>query len=51
MTYLFYPYFWASKKEWVNILHRDENDPLFLGELPAGRMPARVLVPVRSAPM
>ncbi|MBL0125862.1 MAG: hypothetical protein IPP83_00060 [Flavobacteriales bacterium] len=46
MTYLFYPYFWARKKEWVNILHRDENDPLFMNFLQAGA--ARVLVPVRN---
>lgn len=47
LTYLFYPYFWARKKEWVNILHRDENDPLFMNFLQAGA--ARVLVPVRNA--
>ena len=45
MTYLFYPYYWARKKEWVNILQRDENDPLFMKFLQAGA--ARVLVPVR----
>jgi len=45
MTYLFYPYYWARKKEWVNILHRNENDPLFAKFLQAGA--ARVLVPVR----
>ena len=47
MTYLFYPYFWARKKEWVNILHRDENDPLFMNFLQAGA--ARVLIPVRNS--
>lgn len=45
MTYWFYPYYWARKKEWVNILKRDENDPLFMNFLQAGA--ARVLVPVR----
>ena len=47
MTYLFYPYFWARKKEWVNILARDESDPLFMNFLQAGA--ARVLIPVRNA--
>jgi len=47
MTYLFYPYFWARKREWVNILQRDEKDPLFMNFLQAGA--ARVLVPVRNA--
>jgi len=46
MTYLFYPYYWARKKEWVNILQRDENDPLFMEFLQAGA--ARVLIPVRN---
>ncbi|MBP9081417.1 MAG: hypothetical protein KBF80_14305 [Flavobacteriales bacterium] len=45
MTYWFYPYYWARKKEWVNILKRDESDPLFMNFLQAGA--ARVLVPVR----
>lgn len=45
MTYLFYPYYWARKKEWVNILRRNENDPLFGKFLQAGA--ARVHVPVR----
>ncbi len=44
MSYYFYPYFWARKREWVNILKRDENDPLFMNFLQAGA--ARVLVPV-----
>ncbi len=47
MTYLYYPYFWARKKEWVNILQRDESDPLFMSFLQAGA--ARVLIPVRNA--
>lgn len=46
MTYLFYPYYWARKKEWVNILQRDENDPLFMEFLQAGA--AKVLIPVRN---
>lgn len=47
MTYMFYPYFWARKREWVNILKRDDNDPLFMAFLQAGA--CRVLVPVRPA--
>ena len=45
MTYLFYPYYWARKKEWVHILHRNENDPLFMKFLQAGA--ARLQVSVR----
>jgi hypothetical protein len=45
ISYYFYPYFWARKREWVNILKRDENDPLFMNFLQAGAV--RVLVPVR----
>lgn len=45
MTYWFYPYYWARKREWVNILKRDESDPLFMNFLQAGA--ARILVPVR----
>ncbi|MBK8498823.1 MAG: hypothetical protein IPL52_08400 [Flavobacteriales bacterium] len=47
MTYLYYPYFWARKREWVHILKRNDNDPLFEKFLQAGA--ARVLVPVRPA--
>lgn len=47
MTYMYYPYFWARKREWINILKRDDNDPLFMAFLQAGA--ARVLVPVRPA--
>ncbi|MBX7129673.1 MAG: hypothetical protein IT225_05070 [Flavobacteriales bacterium] len=47
ISYYFYPYFWARKREWVNILKRDENDPLFMNFLQAGA--ARVLVPVRPS--
>lgn len=46
MTYNFYPYYWARKKEWVNIIQRDENDPVFMNFLQAGAV--RVLVPVRN---
>ncbi|MBA2611325.1 MAG: hypothetical protein H0U95_05085 [Bacteroidetes bacterium] len=46
MTYIFYPYFWGRKSQWlVNSLMSD-NDPLFTSFLKAGAV--RVLVPVRT---
>lgn len=45
ISYYFYAYFWARKREWVNILKRDESDPLFMNFLQAGA--ARILVSVR----
>lgn len=45
MTYAFYPYFWGRKKNWVEIYHVDDVDPLFMSFLKAGF--ARVVVPVR----
>lgn len=45
ITYHFYPYYWARKREWVDILQRNADDPLFMDFLQAGA--ARVLVPVR----
>ena len=47
MTYLFYDYYWARKREWVNVLKRKDNGPLFEKFLQAGA--ARVLLPVRPA--
>jgi hypothetical protein len=47
MTYLFYPYFWGRKKNWVDRLKLDDVDPVFAGFLKAGY--ARVVVPVRPA--
>jgi hypothetical protein len=45
MTYLFYPYFWSNKKEWVMLSMLDDPDPLYTRFLQAGY--ARVEVPIR----
>lgn len=47
MTYLYYPYFWGRKKNWVDITHLSDPDPLFAQFLTAGY--ARVVVPVPMA--
>ncbi|HEY3006288.1 MAG TPA: hypothetical protein VGJ44_28335 [Kribbellaceae bacterium] len=47
MTYVFYPYFWGRKCNWMTIYTLDDVDPLFLTFLKAGF--ARVVVPVRPA--
>lgn len=44
LTYLFYPYFWGRKKNWVDISNLTDSDPLFASFLQAGA--ARVIVPV-----
>jgi hypothetical protein len=45
MTYLFYPYFWSRKEDWVMHVLLDDADPLFAQFLRAGA--ARVVVPAR----
>jgi len=45
MMYLFYPYFWSNKKEWVVLSKLDDVDPLYARFLQAGS--ARVQVPIR----
>ncbi len=45
MTYIFYPYFWGRKKNWLSIKNLSNNDPLFTKFLQAGY--ARVVVPAR----
>ena len=45
MVYLFYPYFWGEKDDWVTIAQITDDDPLFAQFLQAGA--ARVQVPVR----
>ncbi len=46
MTYIFYPYFWGRKSNWLNTSRLvDPGDPLFTKFLQAGY--ARVVVPVR----
>ncbi len=44
MTYLFYPYFWGRKRNWVEVSNLSDPDPLFARFLTAGA--ARVVVPV-----
>lgn len=44
LTFEFYPYFWARKKDWLDIYSLEDKDPLFTDFLRAGA--ARVLVPV-----
>lgn len=45
MTYLFYPYFWANKQQWLQLSQLKDTDPLFAKFLQAGS--CRVNVPVR----
>jgi hypothetical protein len=45
MVYLFYPYFWGKKDDWVTLVQLTDNDPLFAQFLHSGS--ARVQVPVR----
>ena len=47
MTYLFYPYFWGRKKNWVEVSNLHDPDPLFQQFLTAGA--AANLVPVPLA--
>jgi hypothetical protein len=47
MTYLFYPYFWGNKKNWVTMTGISDPDPLFTQFLTAGS--CRVVVPVPIA--
>jgi hypothetical protein len=44
ITFEFYPYSWAARKDWLDIFSLEDNDPLFNDFLRAGA--ARVLVPV-----
>jgi hypothetical protein len=46
MTYLFYPYFWARKTEWLDKIGISDSDPLFADFLRAGA--ARIVIPVRE---
>lgn len=45
IVYVFYPYFWGRKSEWVERLNYEDTDPLFAQFLKAGY--CRVVVPVR----
>jgi hypothetical protein len=44
--YVFYPYFWGRRTEWIHRLNLNNDDPLFGNFLQAGY--ARVVVPVRN---
>ena len=46
MSYLFYPYYWASKCKWVELFQsKDAADPIFQSFLQSGM--ARIVIPVR----
>lgn len=46
MAYIFYPYYWADKCDWVDLFQtKDSNDPIFEAFLQSGM--ARVVIPVR----
>ncbi|MCP3888838.1 MAG: hypothetical protein GY702_08170 [Desulfobulbaceae bacterium] len=46
MAYLFYPYYWANKCDWMDLMTiRDVKDTIFKGFLQSGM--ARMVVPVR----
>lgn len=45
MTYVFYPYYWNKKQNWMKELPISDTDPIFAAFLKAGA--ARVAVPVR----
>jgi hypothetical protein len=45
MTYVFYPYYWGRKPNWIPIKKINDPDPIFTSFLQAGA--ARVLVPAR----
>ena len=47
ITYLFYPYFWGRKDEWIHKSTTYDIDPLFTKFLQAGS--ARVVIPVHPA--
>ncbi|MFL5705971.1 MAG: hypothetical protein ACJ8AG_24565, partial [Ktedonobacteraceae bacterium] len=47
ITYLYYPYFWGRKANWLTISNLEDTDPLFTQFLQAGA--ARVIVPVHLA--
>jgi hypothetical protein len=47
LTYLFYPYFWGRKSNWVVASNTYDTDPLFTQFLQAGA--GRVVVPVHPA--
>ncbi len=47
ISYLFYPYYWADKCDWAELLKNEHDDPVFAAFLQSGM--AKVVVPVRHA--
>jgi hypothetical protein len=47
MTYLFYPYFWGRKANWIMLFNQSDSDPAFMQFLQAGAV--RVVLPVSRA--
>ncbi len=45
ISYLFYPYYWAGKCTWGELMKKESGDPIFQAFLQSGM--ARVVVPVR----
>ncbi len=45
MSYLFYPYYWADKCDWADLIQSDDADLIYQAFLQSGM--ARVVVPVR----
>ena len=46
MSYLFYPYYWANKCDWADLMQSDSDDLVFQAFLQSGM--ARVVVPIRQ---
>ena len=43
MLYIFYPYFWGNKEDWVTISQITDDDPLYTRFLQAGAARGRCL--------
>lgn len=46
MSYLFYPYFWADKCDWADLIQSESDDLIFQAFLQSGM--GRVVVPIRE---
>lgn len=46
MSYLFYPYYWADKCDWADLMQSESNDLVFQAFLQSGM--GRVVVPIRE---
>jgi hypothetical protein len=47
ITYLFYPYFWGRKSNWIMLFNQSDTDPAFMQFLQSGS--ARIVLPVSRA--